>query len=68
MSKSALYNEALSQPATKIKCRHCRRLITTFENNSGLWWKHVTTGLIVCGDVAGTLHVANPPTEVALSA
>jgi hypothetical protein len=69
MSKSALYNEALSQPAATVKCRHCRRVITTFENNSELWWKHVTTNLIVCGDPAGTLRVAKPAAsrEVALS-
>jgi hypothetical protein len=68
MSKSALYNEALSRPATKVRCRHCRRAITTFENDTELWWKHVTTNLIVCGD-AGTLRVAKPPAsrEVALS-
>jgi hypothetical protein len=76
MSKSALYNEALSQPAAKIKCRHCRRLITTFTpfavgegSDDNPWWIHVTTHLIVCGDpAADTLHIANPSTRMALGA
>ena len=69
MSKSAQYNEALSQPIKALRCQHCRCVITSFsppDLGDVIWWKHVTSGQIVCGQ-EGALHIANPK-SYALSA
>jgi hypothetical protein len=70
VSKSAQYNEALGQPLPRQRCRHCRLVITTFSPSNcdgAAWWKHVTSGQIVCS-ADGALHIANPPKTYALSA
>jgi hypothetical protein len=63
MSKSAVYNEALSHRTPAIRCRNCRKVITTVNPGDpagNVWWKHVTTGLMLCALGIDSTRLANP--------
>lgn len=63
MSKSALYNEALSHRPPQIRCRNCRRVITSVNPSDpagNVWWKHVRTGLMLCALGVDSTRLAIP--------